>query len=162
MNNEKTGMLIAQIRKEKGLTQKQLADRIGVSNATISKLTQKQLADRIGVSNATISKWETAKGFPDISLIEPLAEALDISVSEIIAGERLESSPKTDDIISDLVDISINEQNRKKKIYNWIIAITVAILYLIISLITKKWEYTWLIWMAYCFFRVATEYVFKK
>jgi transcriptional regulator with XRE-family HTH domain len=51
MNNEKTGMLIAQIRKEKGLT-------------------QKQLADRIGVSNATISKWETAKGFPDISLIE--------------------------------------------------------------------------------------------
>lgn len=143
MNNEKTGMLIAQIRKEKGLT-------------------QKQLADRIGVSNATISKWETAKGFPDISLIEPLAEALDISVSEIIAGERLESSPKTDDIISDLVDISINEQNRKKKIYNWIIAITVAILYLIISLITQKWEYTWLIWMAYCFFRVATEYVFKK
>ena len=110
MNNEKTGMLIAQIRKEKGLT-------------------QKQLADRIGVSNATISKWETAKGFPDISLIEPLAEALDISVSEIIAGERLESSTKTDDIISDLVDISINEQNRKKKIYNWIIAITVAILY---------------------------------
>ena len=97
MNNEKTGMLIAQIRKEKGLT-------------------QKQLADRIGVSNATISKWETAKGFPDISLIEPLAEVLDISVSEIIAGERLESSPKTDDIISDLVDISINEQNRKKKI----------------------------------------------
>ena len=102
MNNEKTGMLIAQIRKEKGLT-------------------QKQLADRIGVSNATISKWETAKGFPDISLIEPLAEVLDISVSEIIAGERLESSPKTDDIISDLVDISINEQNRKKKIYNWIL-----------------------------------------
>jgi len=51
MNNEKTGMLIAQIRKEKGLT-------------------QKQLADRIGVSNVTISKWETAKGFPDISLIE--------------------------------------------------------------------------------------------
>jgi transcriptional regulator with XRE-family HTH domain len=130
MNNEKTGMLIAQIRKEKGLT-------------------QKQLADRIGVSNATISKWETAKGFPDISLIEPLAEVLDISVSEIIAGERLESSPKTDDIISDLVDISINEQNRKKKIYNWIIAITVAILYLIISLITKNGNtrglYGWLI-----------------
>ena len=125
MNNEKTGMLIAQIRKEKGLT-------------------QKQFADRIGVSNATISKWETAKGFPDISLIEPLAEVLDISVSEIIAGERLESSPKTDDIISDLVDISINEQNRKKKIYNWIIAITVAILYLIINGNTRG-LYGWLI-----------------
>ena len=134
MNNEKTGMLIAQIRKE-------------------NSLTQKQLADRIGVSNATISKWETAKGFPDISLIEPLAEALGISVSEIIAGERLESNPKTDDLISNIVDISINE---------WIIAITVALLYLIISLITWKWEYTWLVWMAYCFYRIATEYVFNK
>ena len=143
MNNKKTGVLIAQIRKENGLT-------------------QKQLADKIGVSNATISKWETAKGFPDISLIEPLAEALGISVSEIIAGERLESSKKTDDLISDLVDISINEQNRKRKIHNWIIAITVALLYLIISLITERWEYTWIIWMAYCFYRVATEYVFKK
>ena len=51
MNNEKTGKLIAQVRKENGLT-------------------QKQLAERIGVTNATISKWETAKGFPDISLIE--------------------------------------------------------------------------------------------
>lgn len=143
MNNEKTGMLIAQIRKENGLT-------------------PKQLADKIGVSNATVSKWETAKGFPDISLIEPLAGALGISVSEIIAGERLESSPRTDDLISDLVDIFINEQNRKTKIHNWIIAVTVAILYLSISLITKKWEYTWLIWMAYCFYRIATEYVFKK
>ena len=143
MNNEKTGKLIAQVRKENGLT-------------------QKQLAERIGVTNATISKWETAKGFPDISLIEPLAEALDISVSEIIAGERLESNPKTDDIISDFVDIAINEQKRKKKIHNWIIAITVALLYLIISLITWKWEYTWLVWMAYCFYRIAAEYVFKK
>ncbi|MGP1376379.1 helix-turn-helix domain-containing protein [Mogibacterium timidum] len=143
MNNKKTGVLIAQIRKENGLT-------------------QKQLADKIGVSNATISKWETAKGFPDISLIEPLAEALGISVSEIIAGERLVSNKKTDDLISDLVDISINEQNRKRKIHNWIIAITVALLYLIISLITERWEYTWIIWMAYCFYRVATEYVFKK
>lgn len=143
MNNKKTGVLIAQIRKENGLT-------------------QKQLADKIGVSNATISKWETAKGFPDISLIEPLADALGISVSEIIAGERLVSNKKTDDLISDLVDISINEQNRKRKIHNWIIAITVALLYLIISLITERWEYTWIIWMAYCFYRVATEYVFKK
>lgn len=143
MNNKKTGVLIAQIRKENGLT-------------------QKQLADKIGVSNATISKWETAKGFPDISLIEPLAEALGISVSEIIAGERLVSNKKTDNLISDLVDISINEQNRKRKIHNWIIAITVALLYLIISLITERWEYTWIIWMAYCFYRVATEYVFKK
>ena len=143
MNNEKTGALIAQIRKENGLT-------------------QKQLADKIGVSNATISKWETAKGFPDISLLEPLADALNISVSEILAGEKLESTEKSDDLLSDLVDISLIERNRKTRIHNWIIAITVAILYIVISLITQKWEYTWIIWVAYCFYRVATEYMIKR
>ncbi len=143
MNNEKTGALIAQIRKENGLT-------------------QKQLADKIGVSNATISKWETAKGFPDISLLAPLADALNISVSEILAGEKLESTEKSDDLLSDLVDISLIERNRKTRIHNWIVAITVAILYIVISLITQKWEYTWIIWVAYCFYRISTEYLFKR
>ena len=143
MNNEKTGNLISQIRKEKGLT-------------------QMQLAQKLGVSNATISKWETAKGFPDISLIEPLAETLDISVSEILTGERFEKNDETEELLNDLVDLSINEQKRKEKIHNWIIAITVAILYLIVSLITKRWEVTWIIWFVYCFYRVATEYILKK
>ena len=143
MNNEKTGNLITQIRKEKNLT-------------------QMQLAQKLGVSNATISKWETAKGFPDISLIEPLAETLDISVSEILTGERFEKNDETEELLNDLVDISINEQKRKEKIHNWIIAITVAILYLIVSLITKRWEVTWIIWFVYCFYRVATEYILKK
>ena len=69
MDNEKTGKLISSIRKDKGLT-------------------QKQLVDSLGVSNATISKWETGKGFPDISLLEPLASVLDITVSEVLAGYR--------------------------------------------------------------------------
>ena len=143
MNNEKTGKLISQIRKEIGLT-------------------QKQLAEKLGVSNATISKWETAKGFPDISFLEPLGEVLNISVSEIIAGERLENTDKAENLLNDLVDISIAEQNKKAKIHNWIIAITVAILYVIISLVTKRWEITWVIWFAYCFYRIAAEYIFKK
>ena len=56
----------------------------------------------------------------------------------------------------------ITEQTRKTRIHNWIIAITVAILYIVISLITQKWEYTWIIWVAYCFYRVATEYMIKR
>lgn len=143
MNNEKTGALIAQIRKEK-------------------ELTQKQLADKIGVSNATISKWETGKGFPDISLLEPLSEALNVSVSEILLGERRENTENEDILLGKLVDLSVKEQNRKIKIQNWIIAITVALLYLIISLLTRKWEYTWIIWLAYCFYRVMTEYCLKR
>ena len=52
-----------------------------------SGLTQKELADKIGVSDKTVSKWETGKGLPDITLLEPLAGALGVSVSELLAGE---------------------------------------------------------------------------
>ena len=53
------------------------------------KLTQSELADRIGVSSKTVSKWETAKGLPDISLIQPLARALGVSVIELMNGEHI-------------------------------------------------------------------------
>ena len=52
-------------------------------------LTQAELAERIGVSSKTISKWETAKGLPDISLLQPLAQALNISVIELMNGEHI-------------------------------------------------------------------------
>ena len=50
------------------------------------KLTQEELAEKIYVSGKAVSKWETGKGFPDISLLEPLAKALDISVIELLSG----------------------------------------------------------------------------
>ena len=52
-------------------------------------LTQAELAEKIGVSSKTISKWETAKGLPDISLLQPLAQALNISVIELMNGEHI-------------------------------------------------------------------------
>ena len=52
-------------------------------------LTQAELAETIGVSSKTISKWETAKGLPDISLLQPLAQALGISVIELMNGEHI-------------------------------------------------------------------------
>ena len=66
-----------------------------ITAATIKNLrerkgiTQSELADKIGVSVKTISKWETAKGLPDISLIEPLAKTLGISVIELMSGEHI-------------------------------------------------------------------------
>ena len=51
------------------------------------KMTQEELADKICVSSKAVSKWETGRGLPDISLIEPLATALDISVIELLSGE---------------------------------------------------------------------------
>ena len=66
-----------------------------VTGATIKKLreskgiTQQQLANEIGVSSKAVSKWETAKGLPDISLVEALSQALGVSVMELMSGETV-------------------------------------------------------------------------
>ena len=52
-------------------------------------MTQAELAEQIGVSSKTVSKWETAKGLPDISLLQPLAQALGISVIELLNGQQI-------------------------------------------------------------------------
>ena len=51
------------------------------------KMTQEELARKLYVSSKAVSKWETGQGFPDISLVEPLARALDLSVIELLNGE---------------------------------------------------------------------------
>lgn len=70
MNTYVTGSTIKQLRETRNLT-------------------QAELAKRIGVSSKTVSKWETAKGLPDISLLQPLAQALGISVIELMNGEHI-------------------------------------------------------------------------
>ena len=70
MNTYVTGSTIRQLREAKGLT-------------------QAELAGTLSVSAKTISKWETAKGLPDISLLEPLAAALGVSVLELMQGEPI-------------------------------------------------------------------------
>ena len=62
------------------------------------KLTQEQLAEKIYVSAKAVSKWETGGGFPDISLIEPLAEALGISVIELLNGEDISNTNRSSNI----------------------------------------------------------------
>ena len=66
-----------------------------ITGQTIKKLrekrgfTQAELADKLGVTDKAISKWETAKGLPDITLIEPLAKALSVSVMELMTGNAV-------------------------------------------------------------------------
>ena len=57
-----------------------------------NKMTQLQLAERLGVSDKTVSKWETAKGYPDITLLEPIAAAFRISVAELISGNTIHNA----------------------------------------------------------------------
>lgn len=70
MNSYVTGTTIRKLREKKNLT-------------------QAELAERIGVSSKTVSKWETGKGLPDISLLQPLAQVLGISVIELMNGEHI-------------------------------------------------------------------------
>ena len=58
------------------------------------KLTQQELADKLHVSGKAVSKWETGRGYPDISLIEPLAAALGVSVIELFSGEDVVNANK--------------------------------------------------------------------
>lgn len=57
-----------------------------------NKMTQLQLAQRLGVTDKTISKWETGKGYPDITLLEPIADAFRISVTELISGNPIHNA----------------------------------------------------------------------
>ncbi len=61
-------------------------------------LTQEQLAEKVHVLGKTVSKWETGQGFPDISLLEPLAEALGISVIELLSGSPVRNANRTADM----------------------------------------------------------------
>ena len=64
-----------------GAVIKELREKINV--------TQLQLAERIGVSDKTVSKWETGKGYPDITMLELIADALSVSVAELISGNTV-------------------------------------------------------------------------
>lgn len=59
------------------------------------KMTQEDLAGKIHVSSKAVSKWETGQGFPDISLLEPLAKALDLSVIELLSGEDIRNQNRS-------------------------------------------------------------------
>lgn len=76
MNQYVTGAMIKRLREE-------------------HKMTQNELAEKLSVSDKTISKWETSKGYPDISLIEPLAKALGISVIELLSGSDITNTNRS-------------------------------------------------------------------
>ena len=62
-------------------------------------MTQEELGEKLFISSKAVSKWETGQGFPDISLIEPLAEALGISVIELLSGEDIKNSNRSSNML---------------------------------------------------------------
>ena len=121
MDKEKTGQLIAELRKDKGLT-------------------QKQLADALNVTDKAVSKWERGLSFPDISMLEPIAEILDISIMEILTGARQDKNETmtredASKIIKESVELG-DEQIRHKKEMSRIIIILLVVLSLLLISIT--------------------------
>ena len=99
MDNKKIGLFIKDLRTKQGMT-------------------QKQLAKMLNVTDKAISKWETGRGVPDISLLEPLSIALGISLSELMSGEKINAEDiniKSNEVIRNTIDYSNREIKRSKK-----------------------------------------------
>ncbi len=97
MENSKTGAFIRKIRKEKNMT-------------------QKELAERLHITDRAVSKWERGLSAPDISLLEPLAEILEVPVADVIAGEAKESvenfvpDTNNDSVENTQIDLEYNKE----------------------------------------------------
>lgn len=108
MDAVKTGALIAQARKEKALT-------------------QKDLAQALHVSIQAVSKWERGLNFPDIALLEPLAEQLGLTVSELLSGER--NAPAGEELVRSSLRMGVRQLGGKARHWKQLfVALAAAVL----------------------------------
>lgn len=103
MNQEKIGNFIAECRKKK-------------------KFTQFQLAEKLGITDKAVSKWETGKGLPDASIMINLCDELDISVNELLSGERLTQDNFQEKANENIVSMA-KVADKNKKIKNKVVLI---------------------------------------
>lgn len=97
MNQEKTGKFIAQCRKEQGLT-------------------QALLAERLGISDRAVSKWETGRNMPDASIMLELCEVLNININELFSGERLNMDQYKNKAEEHLLQLRTQEETANRKL----------------------------------------------
>lgn len=112
INQVLTGKFIADERKKKGYT-------------------QSELAEKLGISNRTVSKWETGNGFPDVSLLLPLCDELDVSVNELLSGERICKEDYEKKAEENMVEII--SKNKKASKEERIISVMLTIALFIVS-----------------------------
>ena len=123
MDQEKIGKFILELRKE-------------------TNMTQKELANKLGVTDRAISKWENGRGMPDLSLIKTLCDALNVTINELLSGERLakkEYQEKLEENILNAIDYSSNKIKKTKKKFKLILfSMLIFILILHILLLYKQ------------------------
>lgn len=113
MDQEKIGKFIAKCRKDK-------------------KMTQLELADKLGCSDKSVSKWENGKCMPDLSLFNPLCEILDITVNDLMSGEKVDNKEYINTLEQNIVNMVSDLEKRKKVKIR--IAIMLVIVILLLSL----------------------------
>lgn len=114
MDQVKIGKFIAELRKEKNMT-------------------QQQLGDKIGVSFKTISKWENGRGMPELSLLKPLSEELGVTINEILSGERIQTERYLNKLEENMINtIEYSEEQKEKR--NKVIGIVLLIVGFLITL----------------------------
>ena len=104
------------------------------------KLTQKELAELLNCTDKAVSRWETGKGFPEVSFLIPLSDALDVSVNEIILGEDIEMDnliKKSNEVIVETIENSIKKINQVNLILYILIIFIEAFVFYIPSLTAK-------------------------
>lgn len=108
MDKQRFGSYIAERRKEKGMT-------------------QAMLAEKICVTDKAVSKWERGVGFPDIKTLEPLAEALDLSLGELMNGNKIDNISVTDEIdsiVSNTLELAVYQSELHMR--NVLIGVAIA------------------------------------
>lgn len=112
MNQQKTGNFLKDLRKDKGLT-------------------QEQLAERFGVSSRTVSRWETGSNMPDLGILIEIADFYDVDIREIIDGER-KSGNMDNETKNTLKKVAEYNDAEKKLLKKRVIDMTVGILILLL------------------------------
>lgn len=117
MEQEKIGKFIAHLRKEK-------------------ELTQQELAKKLGITDRAISKWENGRGMPDLSLLIPLCKELGISVNELLSGEYLKeiSKEKYEESVIKTINYSNKKINNNKKKFLIILSVIITTIILSVSI----------------------------
>ena len=118
MNQEKIGSFIAQCRKEKNLT-------------------QMQLAEKLNMSNKSISKWETGRGMPDVSIMIELCGILGITVNELLSGEYLKKEDYEVKANENIIYIAKESEKNKKRAKKTIIIFSILIITFILFIIVR-------------------------
>lgn len=123
MNLSKIGIFILERRKAK-------------------KMTQKDIAEKLCVTDRAVSKWECGKGLPDVSLMMPLCEILDITLNELLSGERISEEDKADIAQKQILDLLHEKKENKKKLYLSAIVGTIGLCVVIASIIISTYLLT--------------------